>query len=436
MENIWSRPIGNETLDYWEYFGLRLVHHAEIHPGEAEMTEKLAQARDETEQSRKQVERERAYLRAVLGRLSSGVLTLDRNHTIRTANVSAGHILGVELKDYIDRSLEDLLGGHDWLENFVNTISMHLDDDEKEWREEVVVVARQGRKVMTCGGASLPEVGGRQAGHVIVFEDVTTLVQAQRDAAWGEVARRLAHEIKNPLTPIQLSAERLRQKYLDKMSVADAEMLDRLTHTIIQQVEVMKTMVQAFSEYAHVPRLQMARIALNSVVGEVLDLYRSSKRPVRIELDLVEDLPLIEADSGRIRQLLHNLVKNAFEAIGDRNDGWIRVSTSLQSDNECSMIRLRVEDSGSGIPEELLAQVFEPYVSSKIKGSGLGLAIVKKIVEEHGGVVHVYNRPAGGACIDVLFPVEDAAQASEHESAMAAQDETYGVAGENDRVES
>ena len=400
-----------------------------------DMTRRLALARDEADSSRVQAERERAYLRAVLGRLSSGVLTLDRNHTIRTANVSAGHILGVELKNYIDQPLEDLLDGQDWLENFVNTISMHLDDDEREWREEVVVVDRQGRKVLTCGGASLPEVGGRQAGHVIVFEDVTTLIQVQRDAAWGEVARRLAHEIKNPLTPIQLSAERLRQKYLDKMSVADAEMLDRLTHTIIQQVEVMKTMVQAFSEYAHVPQLQMTRIALNDVVSEVLDLYRGSKRPVRIELDLVAGLPLIEADSGRIRQLLHNLVKNAFEAIGGRNDGWIRVSTSLQSDNECPMIRLRVEDSGTGIPEELLAQVFEPYVSSKIKGSGLGLAIVKKIVEEHGGMVHVYNRPAGGACIDVLFPVEEAEPAVDRESGFTAKDETYGTAGEYDRVE-
>jgi len=400
-----------------------------------DMTRRLALARDEADSSRLQAERERAYLRAVLGRLSSGVLTLDRNHTIRTANVSSGHILGVELKDYIDRPLEDLLAGYDWLENFVNAISLHLDSDEKEWREDVVVMARNGRKVLTCGGAALPEVGGRQAGYVIVFEDVTTLVQVQRDAAWGEVARRLAHEIKNPLTPIQLSAERLRQKYLDKMSASDAEMLDRLTHTIIQQVEVMKTMVQAFSEYAHVPQLQITRIALNDVVGEVLDLYRSSKRPVKIRLDLAADLPLIEADSGRIRQLLHNLVKNAFEAIGDMNDGWIRVSTGLQTDGGYSNIRLTVEDNGSGIADDLLAQVFEPYVSSKIKGSGLGLAIVKKIVEEHGGVVHVYNRETEGACVDVLFPVEDAEQPVDRQSATGGEDETYGTTGVYDRME-
>lgn len=385
-----------------------------------DMTRRLALARDEADSSRLQAERERAYLRVVLGRLSSGVLTLDRNHTIRTANVSSGNILGVELRDYIDTPLEALLGGYDWLESFVTAILQHLDNDEGEWREDMVVLAPNGRKVLTCGGAALPEVGGRQAGHVIVFEDVTALVQAQRDAAWGEVARRLAHEIKNPLTPIQLSAERLRQKYLDKMSTADADVLDRLTHTIIQQVEVMKTMVQAFSEYAHVPQLQMMLIALNDVVAEVLDLYRGGRRRVRIDVDLATDLPLIEADSGRIRQLLHNLVKNALEAIGDKNDGWIRVATALQTDNGYSKIRLRVEDSGAGISDELLAQVFEPYVTSKIKGSGLGLAIVKKIVEEHGGTVQVYNRTNGGACVDVFFPLGKTEQGSGFRSAASA----------------
>jgi len=371
-----------------------------------DMTRRIAQSRDEVESSQLQAERERAYLRAVLGRLSSGVITMDRHHTIRTANASSGQVLGVELKDFVGQALEQLIQEHGWLESFVATIGGHLDEVQQEWREEVVIFSDQGRKVLMCGGAALPGVGGRQAGHVIVFDDVTTLVQAQRDAAWGEVARRLAHEIKNPLTPIQLSAERLRHKYLESLVPEEAEMLDRLTHTIIQQVEVMKKMVQAFSEYAHAPQLQLSRLALNDVIDEVLDLYRASERQVRIETQLEPKLPLLEADSGRIRQLLHNLIKNALEAVSDRADGWVRILTRMLKDGRRMMIEMRVEDNGPGIPEDMLAQVCEPYVSSKPKGSGLGLAIVKKIVEEHGGVVRVYNKAESGACVEVQFPVD------------------------------
>jgi len=377
-----------------------------------DMTRRIAQSRDEAESSQLLAERERAYLRAVLGRLSSGVLTLDRRYTIRTANVSSGQVLGVDFKDFVGQSLKKLVQEHDWLESFVTTIGRHLDEGQEDWREEVIIFGKQGRKVLMCGGAALPGVGGRQAGHVIVFDDVTALVQAQRDAAWGEVARRLAHEIKNPLTPIQLSAERLRQKYLDSLPDAEAELLDRLTHTIIQQVEVMKKMVQAFSEYAYVPQLQLGRLALNEVIGEVLDLYYASSHQAQIETQLEADLPLLEADSGRIRQLLHNLIKNSLEAIADIRDGKLRILTRRKVENRGTRIELRIEDNGPGIPETMLAQVFEPYVSSKAKGSGLGLAIVKKIVEEHGGQVRVYNLSAGGACVDIQFPVDPAVQES------------------------
>ena len=375
-----------------------------------DMTRRIAQSRDEAESSQLLAERERAYLRAVLGRLSSGVLTLDRRYTIRTANVSAGQVLDIEFKDFVGQSLKKLVREHDWLESFVATISRHLEEGREDWREEVIIYGKQGRKVLMCGGAALPGVGGRQAGHVIVFDDVTALVQAQRDAAWGEVARRLAHEIKNPLTPIRLSAERLRQKYLNNMPETEAGLLDRLTHTIIQQVEVMKKMVQAFSEYAYVPQLQLSRLALNEVISEVLDLYNASGHQGQIEARLDPDLPLLEADSGRIRQLLHNLIINSLEAIADRRDGKLYVVTRLQHEDRGAVIELRIEDNGPGIPETMLAQVFEPYVTSKAKGSGLGLAIVKKIVEEHGGRVRVYNRSTGGACVDIQFTVDTAVQ--------------------------
>jgi PAS domain S-box-containing protein len=375
-----------------------------------DMTRRIAQSRDEAESSQLQAERERAYLRAVLGRLSSGVLTLDRRHTIRTANVSSGQVLGIELKDFVGQSLEQLVLEHGWLDSFVAIINKYLDEGQQDWREEVIIFGHQGRKVLMCGGAALPGVGGRQAGHVIVFDDVTALVQAQRDAAWGEVARRLAHEIKNPLTPIQLSAERLRQKYLASLPADEAGMLDRLTHTIIQQVEVMKKMVQAFAEYAYVPQLQLSRLALNDVINEVLDLYNASGHQTQIKAQLDPHLPLLEADSGRIRQLLHNLIKNALEAISDTKDGGVRVMTRMLEDNQSIKIELRIEDDGLGIPEDMLAHIFDPYLSSKPRGSGLGLAIVKKIVEEHAGLVRVYNRTTGGAGVEIQFPVDMAVQ--------------------------
>lgn len=370
-----------------------------------EMTSRIAQSRDEVEKSQRQTERERAYLRAVLGRLSSGVLTLDRHHTIRTVNASSGQILGIELKAFVGQTLEQLSQSYTWLENFVAVIAKHMNEGQQEWREEVEVIEDQGRKILLCGGAALPGVGGRQAGHVIVFDDVTRLLQVQRDAAWGEVARRLAHEIKNPLTPIQLSAERLRKKYLASMPAEDAEMLDRLTHTIIQQVEVMKRMVQAFSEYARVPQLQLRDLVLNDLIVEVLDLYQNSARKIHIDTQLDARLPLLEADSGRIRQLLHNLIKNALEALADQDGGEIILITRRLEGSRHMRIELRVEDNGPGIAAEQLSRIFEPYVSSKPKGTGLGLAIVKKIVEEHGGQVRVSNRNQGGACVEVQFPV-------------------------------
>jgi nitrogen fixation/metabolism regulation signal transduction histidine kinase len=257
-----------------------------------------------------------------------------------------------------------------------------------------------------CRGSPLPEVGEIQGGHVVVFDDVTALIQAQRDAAWAEVARRLAHEIKNPLTPIQLSAERLRRKYLKTMNPADAEILDRATHTIVQQVEAMKEMVKTFSEYAHTPKMDLRPLDLNAVVGDVVELYRGDRRAT-FHLDLATELPAVEADAGRLRQLLHNLFKNAIEAGGSDGQVQISVATRCATNNSCRYIELRLDDNGPGIPEELLGSVFEPYVTTKPKGSGLGLAIVKKIVEEHGGQLSIDNRD--GACVTLKLPVRHAA---------------------------
>lgn len=371
-----------------------------------DMTRKLAHARDEARQSQQQAESERAYLRAVLGRLSSGVLTLDRQRIIRTANAAAGHILGIDPKDYIASPLVALARDHEHLKPFVDAIRPHLAGGESDWRKEVIVYGPGGRQVLMCGGASLPGHGHRWTGNVLVVEDVTALVQAQRDAAWGEVARRLAHEIKNPLTPIRLSAERLRRKYLKEMSPQDAEVLDRSTHTIVQQVEVMQEMVKAFSDYARTPQLKLRPLDLNTIIGEVLDLYRGEPGGVRFVTELDPALPALRLDSGRIRQLLHNLIKNSIEAAESGRECCITLRTAVITEGETRIAELRVQDNGPGLPAEMVGRYFEPYFTTKHKGSGLGLAVVKKIVEEHGGVVWAENAREGGALIVARFPMD------------------------------
>jgi nitrogen fixation/metabolism regulation signal transduction histidine kinase len=222
---------------------------------------------------------------------------------------------------------------------------------------------------------------------------------AQRDAAWGEVARRLAHEIKNPLTPIQLSAERLRHKLLAKLPDQDARIVDRATHTIVQQVEAMKAMVNDFSNYARTPKLEAEPLRLDSLVSEVLDLYRGGTGERALEVRLQAPDAHIMGDPLRLRQVIHNLVKNAQEALDGRADPRIVVSTTLLQDAENPSVELRIEDNGGGFDEALLGRVFEPYVTSKAKGTGLGLAIVKKIIEEHGGIIWAENAGSGAQVV-------------------------------------
>ncbi|MBD3671296.1 MAG: HAMP domain-containing protein [Gammaproteobacteria bacterium] len=368
-----------------------------------EMTRRIAQARDEARESQTRLQEQHAYLETLLSRLSSGVLTVNAEGIIHTANTAADAILDAQLGDLIGRHLEGLGWRHPHLAQFVAAIVPHLGNPQQEWREEISLFGPGGRRTLMCSGSALPTVSGLAQGQVIVFDDVTAMIQAQRDAAWGEVARRLAHEIKNPLTPIQLSAERLRHKYLKSLPPRDAETLDRSTHTIVQQVETLKEMVKAFSEYARAPRLNLQAIDLNALINEVLDLYRGHK-DIRLHVDLDARSPQIEADLGRIRQLLHNMVKNALEA-SDTPPTSLYVESHCLQEDACPAVELHVSDNGRGIEPELLAQIFEPYVTTKPKGSGLGLAIVKKIVEEHGGMIRGENRPEGGAHFTIRFPV-------------------------------
>jgi len=365
------------------------------------MTRRLAQARATTEASRLELEAQRAYLETVLGRLSSGVMTVDDQQRLRTANPAAHQILRVDPEAYLGEPFAALGRESPQLAQFVDTLAGPIADGGGEWREEITLYGGEGRQVLLCRVSPLPAGEG---GHVLVFDDVTTLVKAQRDAAWGEVARRLAHEIKNPLTPIQLSAERLRRKFLKTMPGDEAGVLDRATHTIVQQVEAMKEMVNAFSDYAKPSQLQRSPLAVDQLVVDVMELYRAAPGAVSVLVQPGAPGTLVEADPVRLRQVLHNLVKNALEAVADRAQGEVEVRTRLVEVGECPLAEIQVLDNGSGFDEANLGQIFEPYVTTKTRGTGLGLAIVKKIVEEHGGIIWAANRPGGGGCMTLRLP--------------------------------
>ena len=363
-----------------------------------DMTRKLARADDDAHRSRQQVEEQRTYLEAVLSRLSSGVITLDLEGRLFTANEAASQILGLTLDGELTNPLPEIAKRHPTLANFSEVLERQRCQEGGDWREQVEVPGAGSKQVLMCRGAPLPLV--EDSGHVIVFDDVTALIQAQRDAAWSEVARRLAHEIKNPLTPIQLSAERLRQKYLGKMQIPEADLLDRLTRTIVQQVEGMKGMVNAFSEYARSPQLEPEPVNLSDLVDDVAELYLANHS---ITTEVSGELPVLDLDPDKIRQVLHNLIKNAVEA-SDENDAVVCISAGVECENGRNHLDIKVSDQGNGFPADILEQVFEPYVTSKPKGTGLGLAIVKKIVEEHGGGVRAENNPKVGASVIMRFP--------------------------------
>ena len=294
----------------------------------------------------------------------------------------------------------------DHLRPFVDGVAPLIEGRDDRWQHQVVVFRPTGRRVLMCRGAKMAADGGATGGSVIVFDDITAIIQGQRDAAWSEVARRLAHEIKNPLTPIQLSAERLRQKYLGKMPERDAETLQRLTATIIQQVDTMKSMVNTFSDYARPPKINPETTDLNDLVQGVVELFRSAHPEIRFDIALEEGLPPIPADGARLRQVINNVVKNAIEASVNADDPVVVVQTRLIDSDAGKSVEIRIEDRGEGIDESQNENLFEPYVTNKSRGTGLGLAIVKKIVEEHGGIVTLTNNEDAGAVATIRLPIE------------------------------
>ena len=353
------------------------------------MTRQLDEARRVVEANRTALESAKARLENILANLSAGVLVFDRELGLSISNHGAHAILGAGLESFA-ASMREQFRAH----------------GELAWQLELELTGT--RKTLLLRGSALPQ--DPAGGFVLVFDDITQLIQAQRATAWAEVARRLAHEIKNPLTPIQLSAERLEMKLAGKLAPEDAEALERGTRTIVNQVAALQSMVDDFRDYARLPAPEFAALDLNALVAEVLALYETSSTPIARKL--APALPQVWADSAQIRQVLHNLVQNAQDALENRRQApehpAIEVCTELAGDQ----VRLSVADNGGGFPEEMMARIFEPYVSTKPRGTGLGLAIVKKIVDEHRGAVAIENRPAKGASVSVLLPAMGGADAA------------------------
>ncbi|MBW6452699.1 MAG: PAS domain-containing protein, partial [Methyloprofundus sp.] len=366
-----------------------------------EMVTQISRAQDETRKSAQEIERQRAYLETLLTSLTSGVLSFDASLNIRTANQAASIILHVQVMRYYGQDLMQLAQGRPDLIGLAQVVQPLLEKSFDIWQRNVVVDGPEGRKELLCQGSPLFSTEGGYIGAVVIFDDITDLIQAQKNAAWSEVARRLAHEIKNPLTPIQLSAERLQHKLASKLDGEDAQMLQRSTRTIVQQVEAMKHMVNAFAEYARPVHNKAEKLDLLVLVQEIMVLYGSDPN-VRFDLQVAGEIPLVKADAVNIRQVLHNLFKNALEAMGGK--GMITIKLASVRQYNAEFVRLAIYDTGCGVDIKQAKQIFEPYVTSKQKGTGLGLAIVKKVIEELGGSIRLDSKYTQGAGFIMQFP--------------------------------
>ncbi len=374
------------------------------------MTLQLAEARAEGQRKEGELANAKAQLESLLANLSAGVLAFDDALRLRSANRSAHDILGLDCGPLIGREL----GAWDALDQSLAPLSQAIRTaftalERGQWEQQVEREARDGTQVLLLRGSPLPT--GAETGYVVVFDDVTHLLQAQRDAAWAEVARRLAHEIRNPLTPIQLSAERVELKLAPKLAPADADMLTRSTRTIVNQVAALKRMVDAFSQYARKPEPSLQELDLNALVREVLTLYESLGSSM--ELRLADSLPTVIGDGVQLRQVVHNLLQNAQDALADTKEPRIVVESGRRGE----AVRFTITDNGSGFPENLMKRVFEPYVTTKPRGTGLGLVIVKKIIEEHGGEVSIANAAPRGATVTITLPTAGAYRAARKSAA-------------------
>ena len=369
----------------------------------ADMTQQLSDARSAVQQSMSQVDAARANLQAILDNLTAGVLVLDSQGRIRSSNPGAARILRVALSPYHGQLLSQVPGldvfGRGVQSQFEAYLAENAEHHLEHWQQTFELHggpagAEDGAVTLIARGAKMP--GTDES--LLVFDDVSAMVSAQRAEAWGEVARRLAHEIKNPLTPIQLSAERLEMKLSDKLQPTEQAMLSKSVKTIVDQVDAMKRLVNDFRDYARLPTAELKPLDLNALVTDVMQLYAddATVMPVRVELDPAATA--IRGDAQQLRQVIHNLLQNAQDAQEGRSAGHpVQITLKTEYSTSARRVRLIVRDNGSGFPDHILKRAFEPYVTTKSKGTGLGLAVVKKIADEHGARIDISNRVADGA---------------------------------------
>ena len=349
------------------------------------------------QQSQLLIKHQNTRLEGILSHLSSGVIVLDSQRRLERVNTAACNILDSKITPTPGIPIGVVAQHHPHILPLANALRDHIQAGKREWGESLTITTSQGIRHLFCRGSCLIEKEQLE-GFVVVFDDVTELISAQKNAAWSEVARRLAHEIKNPLTPIQLSADRLRHRYLSKMEKEEGVVLDRATNTIVQQVDTLKRMVQAFSDYARAPKLQITTFNPSPIIEESAELYRA-QYPDHIQLQINGPLPDFDGDIDRLRQILNNLIKNGLESRGEGNVADV-VVTAMPVENT---LQIKICDNGKGVDNELKSQIFEPYATTKPKGTGLGLAIVKRMIDEHNGEIRLTSS-SKGSCFELILP--------------------------------
>ncbi len=366
------------------------------------MTRQLDQATQTSENNQIRLESARSYLETVLAHLSSGVIVINDAMEIKSFNIAASKILRVDLSKNKDKLITSISIKNQSLKDFVAGIQDEIKIFNKKKQTEIIkqfeIKYEKNNQVLLLQITPLPQ--NKLNNFVLMIDDITMMIQAQRDAAWSEVARRLAHEIKNPLTPIQLSAERIKHKLEAKLNKEDTDVLNKAVTTIVNQVDAMKTMVNEFSEYARAPKLNLELTDFNKFIKEISHLFENSG--IKISTKLSKDLPQIKVDINMMRQVLINLIQNAQDAMTNNiKKPIIQINTNKLK----NYIALSIEDNGPGFSMDILKKAFEPYVTTKSHGTGLGLAIVKKIIEEHEGIITIENIKSGGAIINIQLPI-------------------------------
>jgi nitrogen fixation/metabolism regulation signal transduction histidine kinase len=366
------------------------------------MTRQLDQATQTSENNQIRLESARSYLETVLAHLSSGVIVINDDMEIKSFNIAASKILQVDLSKNTDQLITSISNKNKLLKDFVESVQEEIKTSRSKKQFEIIkqfeIKYEKNNQVLSLQITPLPQ--NKANNYVLMIDDITMMIQAQRDAAWSEVARRLAHEIKNPLTPIQLSAERIKHKLGPKLNKDDTDVLDKAVSTIVNQVDAMKTMVNEFSEYARSPRLNLELTDMNETIKEISHLFENSG--ITITTSLLKGLPKIKVDVNMMRQVLINLIQNAQDAmINNTKKPSIKINTNKYK----NYLTLSIEDNGPGFSADILKKAFEPYVTTKSHGTGLGLAIVKKIIEEHEGTIVVENIKSGGANINIQLPI-------------------------------